>query len=53
MHFHILHIEKEAEADPRDVYISLFCVPDIIVHHLKHELHHGSHYGSVCPTNNC
>ena len=32
MHFHILHIEKEAEADPRDVDISLFCVPDIIVH---------------------
>ena len=29
------------------VYISLFCVPDIVVHHPKHELHQGSPHGSV------
>jgi hypothetical protein len=39
--------------DPRDVDISLFRKPDIIVHHLKHELHPESQHGSVCPTKNC
>ena len=39
--------------DPRDADISLFREPEIIVNHLKHELHHGSQHGSACPTNNC
>ena len=30
------------------VDISLFRVPDIVVHHPKHELHQRSQHGSVC-----
>ena len=30
------------------VDISLFREPDMVVHHHKHELHHGSQHGSVC-----